>query len=278
MNDQNRSIFHLPSVQRRTAVKALGLVFFLPFAHAAQSQELALASAINRAGRLRALSQRLAKAHIQIALGVLPEKSQEIAATAQTLIQSHLKDLKSYHQKSGQRAPAALLEQVDSDCTGLLAIAGASFSKKSAVEVSEQSDRLLASSDKLTEAYIEVGRVNSGKLINIAGRQRMLSQRVAKQYFLSNIGHNTETIRKDIQKQSTEFNGNLAAMANAPLHTPSIRAYLELGRTQWIFLENALSRPGDAVSMRNVATASERVLEVMNDLALEYEIILKEIV
>lgn len=266
------------STRRRTAVKILGLAFMLPLAHAAQSQELALSTAINRSGRLRALSQRSAKAHIQIVLGILPDKSQEIATSAQALIQTCLRELKTSHQKSGQPIAPALLEQVENDARNLLAITAASFTRKSALEVSEQSDKLLASSEKLTSAYTESSRTHTGRLINTAGRQRMLSQRVAKLYFLSNIGHSNEALRRDIQKLRNEFNDNLATLSSAPLHTPSIRAYLELGRTQWLFLDSALNKSGDPAQMRNVATTSERLLEVMNDLANEYEIVLKDIV
>lgn len=264
---------------RRTALKALSLALTLPFAHAAQSQELALATAINRAGRLRALSQRFAKAHGQIALGVLPEKGQEILTTAQALMQSSLKDLKASQQKSGQAATAGLLDKVEVEMKALLAFSSVVPTKKSAVEISEQSDRLLAAADKLTLAYTEGSRVGSGKLVNVAGRQRLVSQRVAKLYFLSNLGHGGEEIRREIQKLRGEFTASMELLTNAALQTPNIRAYLDLGRSQWMFLDLALQgKNGDLTQMRNVATSSERVLEVMNDLANEYEIVLKELV
>lgn len=268
----------LLSPRRRVAIKALALTPFLSIANAALSQEMALSTAINRAGRLRALSQRTAKAHIQLALGVLPDKSQGIATTAQALILSHLKELKTSEQRGGQRVAPALLAQVESDANGLLTMAASTPTKRSALEVSDQSDRLLLSADKLTEAYSGIVRATSGKLVNLAGRQRMVSQRVAKLYFLGRLGHGSESANKEIQKLTSEFKTNLATLSGAPISTPAIQTYLELGRTQWVFLEDAIAdKTGDAVRMRNVATSSERVLEVMNDLANEYEIALKEI-
>lgn len=270
--------FNVNRNSRRTALKALGLVFTLPFAHAAQSQEMALATAINRAGRLRALSQRSAKAHIQIALGVLPDKGQEISTTAQALMLSCLKDLKASQQKNSQNVAPGLLDKVEAEVKALLAFSGVAPSKKSAVDISEQSDRLLLAADKLTLAYAESSRTGSGKLVNIAGRQRLVSQRIAKLYFLSNLGPGNEDVRRDIQKLRGEFAGNMELLTTAPLQSPNIRAYLELGRGQWTFLDVALQgRSGDMAQMRNVATASERVLEVMNDLANEYEAVLKDI-
>lgn len=267
-----------PFNHRRGTIKALGLLLCLPFAHAAQSQDLALASAINRAGRMRALSQRLAKAHIQVGLGVLPDKGHEIAASAQALLLGNLKELRASQLKTGQRATGQLLDQVDSDTSKLLALASNAFSKKSAQDVSEQSDRLLQSAERLTESYVDSGRVGSAKLINIAGRQRMLSQRIAKLYFLDKAGPSGDTVAREIQKLRGEFNTNLATLNGAPLRTPAIQGHLELGKSQWLFFETALSKPADATRLRDVATTSERVLEVMNDLATEYEIVLREIV
>lgn len=271
---------HTPTSQttRRHALQTMVLLCGLPYAHAVQSQDLALSAAINRAGRLRALSQRLAKAHIQIGLGVLPERGREVATTAQALLQSNLKELRNGALKTGTRSTASLLDHVESEANRLLTVASAPFSKKSATEVSDQSNRLLDSADRLTDAYVESGRVASAKLINIAGRQRMLSQKLAKLYFLDKAVPSGDANQSEIAKLRTEFNTHLGTLNNAPLRSPAIQAHLDLGRSQWLFFENALSKPVDASRLRDVATTSERVLEVMNDLVNEYEIVLKEII
>jgi hypothetical protein len=63
-------------------------------------------------------------------------------------------------------------------------------------------------------------------------------------------------------------------LAKAPQNTPQIRATIELGRSQWVFFDNALAaygKGGDAASdARNVATTSERILEVMDQLTVLY--------
>ena len=84
---------------RRLALKAcasgvlLGAAGFAGSAWAQQPQPLALSTAINRAGRLRALSQRTAKAYAQLTLEVLPDRSQEVMTTAQNLIKASLVEL-----------------------------------------------------------------------------------------------------------------------------------------------------------------------------------------
>ncbi|MFZ6846341.1 type IV pili methyl-accepting chemotaxis transducer N-terminal domain-containing protein [Undibacterium sp. RuTC16W] len=264
-----------PVFFKRRGIFSLPLLGFLPalvFSQSARAEVLALSTAINRSGRIRALSQRLAKAHIQIALGVLPGKAQEIVITAQALILRNLSDLKTV-----QSFAPVLLARVEADSKTLINAVNQTPSKASSLEVSDLSDVLLASAEKLTAAFEGQGKNNSAKLINTAGRQRMLSQRVSKLYFLSSAGHSNPTVKREMENARAQFKTGLMTLASAPVTTPNIKAFLELGRTQWMFMEDALTKPTDAVQMRNVATSSERVLEVMNDLADEYDLALKEI-
>jgi hypothetical protein len=65
-------------VSRRLCILGFGLgAMALPLPLLAQGRP-ALSTAINRAGRMRALSQRMSKAYAQGALGVMPERAQPI--------------------------------------------------------------------------------------------------------------------------------------------------------------------------------------------------------
>ena len=75
------------SAHRRTLLKAAALGALLPTAWSANA-EIPLSTAINRAARFRALSQRCAKAYCQTYLEVLPENARDTLSTAQRLIQA----------------------------------------------------------------------------------------------------------------------------------------------------------------------------------------------
>jgi hypothetical protein len=114
-----------------------------------------------------------------------------------------------------------------------------------------------------------------GDAINKAGRQRMLSQRMAKFYQAINWGVAPANGAAEMDKARKEFIAGLEELTSAPANTPTIKDELELGRQQWMFFENALfNKGGDKkAAALNVATTSERILEVMNNATGMYELL-----
>jgi len=62
-------------------------------------------------------------------------------------------------------------------------------------------------------------------------------------------------------------------MNAAPENTDEIRLELGLANTQWMFFEQALNgrESNRDIAVRNVATTSERILEMMDSLTGRYE-------
>ena len=267
----------LPHLQRRLAVKACAsgvLLCALGFDSLAWAQQpLALSTAINRAGRLRALSQRIAKTYAQLTLDVLPERSQEVMATAQRIVKTNLTEL----SRAGFSAETASLLQVCSaDAERLSGLVGSPPTAARLGEVNKAAEQMLLSADRLTAAL--EGRGKSGaKIINIAGRQRMLSQRIAKSFMLIEAGQDTAAMRKQLDTARSEFVQALTTLEAAPVSTPAIKQDLVLARTQWLFYQNALEGKDKVSARRDVATTSERILEVMDNLTGLYDAALKEL-
>ncbi|MFX8504384.1 hypothetical protein ABTL94_19160, partial [Acinetobacter baumannii] len=76
------------------------------------------------------------------------------------------------------------LEEVQKQYTVLNTLTATAPSKASAAAVAEQADRMMTAAQTATESLEKLARTPSAKLVGMAGRQRMLSQRMAKQYFL----------------------------------------------------------------------------------------------
>ena len=272
---KNNHSFH---PQRRAAMKvcASGMLlcaFGFDSPAWSQQQPLALSTAINRAGRLRALSQRVTKAYAQLVLGVLPEQSQAVMAAAQRIVKSSLAEL----ARAGLPAEAsALLVLCTTDADRLDALVAGVPAPARLAEVNKTAEQLLVNADRLT-ALLESRGKSGAKIINIAGRQRMLSQRMAKSYMLIEAGQDPSGLRKQLDAARSEFVMGMDTLEAAPVSTPAIKQNLTLARTQWLFYQNALDGKDKTTARRDVATTSERILEVMDTLTGLYDGALKEL-
>lgn len=264
---------HRFDLTRRRVVQ-LGLATLaLPAALPAHAQ-ISMATAINRMARFRALSQRCAKAYVQAYLEVLPESARDVLASAQRLIQVGFEDL----AKAKLAAPVQqqlLVVQQESVTLGQLTAVPPS--RQAVVAVAQQSDRMLLAANAATEALEAQARQPSARLVNVAGRQRMLSQRLARNYFLSAAGADSKALRDQMSADRAAFVEAMKVLADTPLSTNAIRNEMALGQQQWLLFDASIAHKPDANSLSTVATTSERVLEVMNNLTVMYEAALRDL-
>ena len=122
-------------------------------------------------------------------------------------------------------------------------------------------------------ALAQISDLNSA--INKAGRQRMLSQRMAKNYSLVAAGLTNQAITNQMISDATQFKQALVILSAAPVSSSGIRNELALGESQWVFFDAALQRQPDARGLQAVATTSERLLEVMDKVTGMYDVALK---
>lgn len=258
--------------------KQFALLFFWVFAFAvgeassaAKPEPMPLSGAINKAGRQRMLTQRIVKAYCQLGLRVQPDKSRVILEKSVSLFDAQLAELRQYSFtpdiQDALAKEAALWGE-------FRAIALAPVSHDGAKKLMEQNEALLQAAHKATMLLESASGTKSGKLVNLAGRQRMLSQRLAKFYMLRRWGFSQPEIASGIEQAQNEFGGALQTLADAPGKTMQIQQELDLAKIQWIFFKNALTQHdsgADLMYASNVATSSEHILELMDDIAALYE-------
>ena len=268
--------------QRRVALQWVAAGVLLPtwatWATGAQAQ-MGLSGAINYAGWFRALSQRMAKAYCQQYLQVLPAAAVDVMGLARKMVQTGSGEL-ARGMQSGQwpaevgrqlaevQKQFALLNQRTSAPATTTALVAAA---------SEQADRTLLIAQAVTEAIEKMAQAPSARLVNLAGRQRMLSQRLAKNYFLSAAKVDSKVVQAQLASDAADFRQALQTLKAAPVSTSSIRNELELADSQWLFFESALRRPADDAGLNAVATTSERLLGVMDKLTGLYDAALREV-
>ncbi len=242
-------------------------------AAAATQQHPAAESAdlINESGRLRMLTERMGKSYAQIALSVLPEKAHEQILQSQKRFEQNLALLR----KSADSADLkSALEAVTTQYASYVKALAKPASKDNVAAAHRITESLVEAADKLTLAFQAQSAAPSAKIINLSGRQRMLSQRMARLYFAAVLNNS----KFDADKALAEFRNALQMLDTAPLTSVEIKRELALARNQWTFFELALQGKGDLNgNIRNVATSSERLLEVMDNLTGLYGRALKPV-
>ncbi|MGZ3238901.1 MAG: type IV pili methyl-accepting chemotaxis transducer N-terminal domain-containing protein [Burkholderiaceae bacterium] len=231
------------------------------------AQVININDAINKSGRQRMLSQRLAKCYFQIGQSIDTEHSKAILDASLALFDRQLVELKVFAPTQDNKAVLGNLEKAWISYKDVLV--GRAPNKQDAKSILAINEDVLAMAQASTVQLEKFSGTTTGKLVNIAGRQRMLSQRMAKFYQAENWGVASPDTMDKLLAARKEFVDALNILATAPNNTQDIRDEIELGKTQWVFFDNALSNSvsktgNKKVMATNVATTSERILEVMD--------------
>lgn len=256
-------------------MKRLVCIFFSLFA--LTSAEIAVAqisdinSAINKAGRQRMLSQRIAKTYFQIGAQIDQERSRKVLDASLALFDRQLVELKNFAPTAELKDTYARLEKSWLAYKDVLI--GATPTLDGGRKVLSLSEEVLALAHKGTQQFEALAGTTTGRLVNIAGRQRMLSQRMAKFYQASAWGVSDTAAQAELDKARKEFAAAHQELSSSPANTPQVKDALELVRQQWVFFDLALNQKSrsDRQLSGNVATTSERILEEMEGVVSLYE-------
>ncbi len=232
----------------------------------AQAQVKDISDAINKAGRQRMLSQRMGKAWFCLALGVDTKRAKIVMEQSSNLFERQLEELKAYAPSAEVRETYTALESAWAAYK--VGLQAPSSDKSAANQLLQLDAKVLALAHKGTVQYEAASAKAVGKLVNIAGRQRMLSQRMAKFYFAAHMRADAASAQAEIGKAHGEFLSALEVLRNAPEASGRIREELSLADAQLVFFDDALKRMGEGSAksdaLSNVFVSSENLLAVMD--------------
>lgn len=229
------------------------------------------AEAVNRAGQLRMLSQRLLKCYALMAAGT-------DAAAARALLTESMErtalQIERLQRSLSTPTFGDLLQSVVRDFGALKSALAATPSVAALVQADANAERLLASAERLTLALQGATPAGSLRVINACGRQRMLSQRLAKLALLGALVDDEplqHQARDEARRTAGAFERAVGELKAAPLSTAEIRAELDSVDGEWSRMLQGVKCASSCEGRLLLAQASESLLALFERLTGRYE-------
>lgn len=256
-----------------SGIVLLGLVFaVIPSAVHAESQvvsaaKMDVATAVNLSGRQRMLSQRMVKAYLMLGQDISADDARPILQKSIDLFEFQLAILKTFQPNP---AVQSSLAKLDSEWIKFKPLIIGTPSKAGATALYDANEALQSAAHNVTLAYESVSLAPLDHLVNLAGRQRMLSQRVAKFFLYRTWDLYVEPADMEMHLSRAHFTAVLIQIDSSPLATVKIRDVVAKIQREWEPYKAALLVSRDPAKMRSntklVAELSEQMLASAEEL------------
>ncbi len=217
------------------------------------------AEAINRAGQLRMLSQRLVKLYALTCAGVRATETKGLFADSIGLVDGNLAILARSLSKP---TFGDLLDAVLTPWKPLRAVLEAPALASRIQEVDRMAERMLLQAEQLTANLEIVGFAAALHVINVSGRQRMLSQRLAKAALMGALlsGKAAAAAGNAMAATRAELVDGFAYLGCLPLSNAEIAGELAYATQAWERLQAALMQLETKTGQDAAAVLSETLL------------------
>ncbi len=237
------------------------VIGFFAFSLQMQALEIRnLSVAVDVAGKQRMYTQRMLKDYAMIGMGNTfgnPQKDlQEIVHD----FEDHLNALIAFNKDPETDAS---LKKVQALWEPIKAELSTPPTKEKAGKMQEDLEALLHQANKAVGLFAkQTGKV-SGEIINISGRQRMLSQRMASLYMLKVWGIDDPKFKKKMDDAMKLFSQSLDKLMAAKMSTPPIQDLLKKAKQSFMFFE-IMNRSSSKFIPSLIYKKSNDILKNMN--------------
>jgi len=183
--------------------------------------------------------------------------------------------LKALHDYSHDKAIRKSANRVKTLWKPIKKVLKATPKKEAVVQLQEDLEGLLAESNHLTGLYAKATGEKSGKIINISGRQRMLSQRMASLYMLKAWGVDDKEFKLKMDKAMKLFKSSLKRLQRSELNTDEINQLLRDVEKSFMFFE-VMGASTTTFIPTLIYKKSDDILKNMNSVTHQYVLVSKK--
>ena len=190
--------------------------------------------AVDIAGKQRMFTQRMLNDYAMVGMGNTFGKPGEDLKKISADFQDHMESLSAYTKSDEVKKS---IEKVEVLWTPLKQTLSETPSKEKVEKLQVDLDALLKAADDTTKLFARESGKASGETVNKAGRQRMLSQRMASLYMLKVWEVDDPQFKTKLDDAMKLFKTSLAELEKSSLNTDEIKTLLAKVKRSFMFFE-----------------------------------------
>ena len=222
--------------------------------------------AVDIAGKQRMFTQRMLKDYAMVGMGNTFGKPAEDLKKILADFHDHMESLASY-TKSDEIKKS--IEKVKMLWIPLKKTLSEAPSKEKVEKLQIDLDALLKAADDTTKLFAKESGKASGETVNKAGRQRMLSQRMASLYMLKVWEVEDPQFKTKLDDAMKLFKTSLAQLEQSSLNTDEIKKLLTKVKRSFMFFE-MMGRSKSKYVPTLISKKSNDILTNMNSATQKY--------